>query len=132
MSRVYPGVRAPCVSVFSCDLYHFRLRPLQVCMGLLESVGFSFRQNLCTFSVFSCLFVLFPPLSCVWVFVQTDLSPVHVANDRLSENGLNFHHGTFTVHFWHQTDFSYLLLSLCWCQERLQKLLLMDVECLYL
>lgn len=110
--RVYPGVRAPCVSVFSCDLYHLRLWPLRVCRGLLELIEFSSRQNLCSSSVFFLpLCVLFPPLPCARVFVQTDLSPVHVANDSLSENGLNFHHGTFTVHFWHQTDVSYLLLS---------------------
>lgn len=60
MTRVYPAVRAPCVSVFSCDLYHFRLRPLQVRRGLLESVGFSFRQNLCTFPASLSFFPLFP------------------------------------------------------------------------
>lgn len=124
-THVYPGLRTPRISVFSCDLY-----ALSAAASAQASVSWvSFLKQfvlIFTFCILFSFFSLLSSLSCVWGLVQTDVTfraqvSVRVANDSLSENGLNFHHRTCTVHFWHQTDFSYLLLTLRWCQETLQK-----------
>lgn len=132
-THVYPGLRTPRISVFSCDLY--ALSAAASAQASLGAQGFTavswvlFLKQLVLIFTFCILFSFFSflsSLSCVWGLVQTDVTfraqvSVRVANDSLSENGLNFHHRTCTVHFWHQTDFSYLLLTLRWCQETLQK-----------
>lgn len=95
-----------CGSVFSCDLC--ALPSAASAQVHVESVGF-----VLIFSTF-CIFCFFfsSLLSCVWGSVQADvafraqLSTVRIANDRLSENGLNFHHRTVPSNFWHRTDFS--------------------------
>lgn len=132
-THVYPGVRTPCVSVFSCEFLQHQPPPSAQAFTGFSWIWFLTEFALIVFILCLLFVALFPPLSCVWGLVQgsdvafrAQLSTVSVANDSLSKNGLNLHHRT--VPSISGTSVALTLLV----SGNTSEMLLLDVECLYL